>query len=239
MYYYMLGGPIYVRLKTDDDDDIEQLKFRNVPPRPKDRAQSESSEEDPTPWYMNGSNDAPRTAWDDEEDEDEAPPPPPPRNDELEAPPIHDDEAPPPLLPRNETEERVRSPRDETGEEEEEEEELEDETGHFLGVGRGGEREELPPLPPVPVRPPRDLVPPPLPVKMRKREREEEEKEKEKERLPVSNSFEEEALINELNELERLVEKREEKKEEEEEEEIEGKKAISEPTSSQEDLRIK
>uniref|UniRef100_A0A1X7UZ67 Uncharacterized protein n=1 Tax=Amphimedon queenslandica TaxID=400682 RepID=A0A1X7UZ67_AMPQE len=209
------GGPIYVRLRRDDDDDLEDLNFR-YKPRPKDGTQSESSEEDPTPWYMNGSNEVPRTAW--EEDEEEAPPPPPPRNDQLGIlPPDNDDKAPPPLPPRNDqmkatpsheappmrdevTEDRVRPPRDETGEEEEEEEEeeFEEDTGHFLGVGRGDETGELPPLPPV--RPPRDLTSPPLPVKMRKKEPEEE-----RERVAMGSSNDEEALIRELTELERLV----------------------------------
>uniref|UniRef100_A0A1X7TGT7 Uncharacterized protein n=2 Tax=Amphimedon queenslandica TaxID=400682 RepID=A0A1X7TGT7_AMPQE len=212
------GGPIYVRLRRDDDDDLEDLNFR-YKPRPKDGTQSESSEEDPTPWYLNGSNEVPRTAW--EEDEEEAPPPPPPRNDQLGIipPDNDDDEAPPPLPPRNDqmkatpsheappmrdevTEDRVRPPRDETGEEEEEEEEeeFEEDTGHFLGVGRGDETGELPPLPPV--RPPRDLTPPPLPVKMRKKEPEEE---REREKVVMGSSNDEEALIRELTELERLV----------------------------------
>ena len=163
---------------------------------------------------MNGSNEVPRTAW--EEDEEEAPPP---RNDQLGIiPPDNDDnEAPPPLPPCNDqmkatpsheappthddvTEDRVRLPRDETGEEEEKEEEFEEDTGHFLVVGKGDETEELPPL--SPVRPPRDLTPPPLPIKMRKTKPEEE---REREKVLVSSSNDEEALIRELTELERLV----------------------------------
>ena len=203
-------------MRRDDDDDLEDLNFR-YKSRPKDETQSESLEEDPTPWYMNRSNEVPRTAW--EEDKEEALPPPPPRNDQLGIiPPDNDDnEAPPPLPPCNDQmkampsheappthddvmEDRVRPPRDETGEEEEEEEEFEEDTGHFLVVGRGDETEELPPLPPV--RPPRDLTPPPLPIKMRKTEPEEE---REREKVLGSSSNDEEALIRELTELERLV----------------------------------